>query len=369
EGVSCLVTEEVGGTDLERYLERRAPQVPRTRAFDELLGDAVRDLLVRLVDEGIDFEDLVPKHLFLDRAGDGVSITLIDAFRLRRRRGAANLMAKSLSRLACHLSVFAVSSAERMRFVVSLVGREHARALFAQAQRESGKLLLRRSARRNLSRHARGVDPCRRSNAAGDLVFDPDRREEIDALGLDPEDARGSRQTLGRERLPLRFELVTGSIQDLRDLFTVHHVLRGFCHLPGLLMRHFGSGADDEGFLIFDRLGGETLSESLSSADPDRLQRIAAALDEALVQLLFMGIRPTASFCEWFVVQGSRVLVQPRLPFEFRYVDGKDDLKRIRARIDAELDGGGVSLPRREKVRAALRFVRPGLLGHEEPLA
>lgn len=155
ERQSLLLTDEVPGTSLERWVPRELDGRLAERAFRARLGADLAELVARLHAARLVHRDLYLSHVYIDEDADGsVRLALIDLQHvmrptLRWRRW----MIKDLAALAYSTPPAAASSADRLRFWKRYRGRMRLTAgdkAVIRAVARKTRRIARHSARRGL---------------------------------------------------------------------------------------------------------------------------------------------------------------------------------------------------------------------------
>lgn len=119
ERASVLLTAQVPGTSLEKWVRSDAAVALRDHAFRTRLIEHLADLTRTMHDGGLYHRDYYLAHLFLDMPGgrpEDIQITLIDLQRMIRSRRGGRWASKDLSALHYSAPADVFTCADRLRF-------------------------------------------------------------------------------------------------------------------------------------------------------------------------------------------------------------------------------------------------------------
>lgn len=126
ELASVLLTAQVPGTSLEKWVQSDAAVVLSDRAFRTRLIEHVADLTRDMHDAGLYHRDYYLSHLFLDTRGgrpQDIQITLIDLQRMLRSRRGVRWGSKDLASLHYSAPADVFTCTDRLRFYRRYVQR------------------------------------------------------------------------------------------------------------------------------------------------------------------------------------------------------------------------------------------------------
>jgi hypothetical protein len=135
---SAVVTAEVPGESLERYVQRQPGRLPRA------MIDGLAEFVARFHRTGFVHRDLYLSHVFVDRAGERPTFRLIDLARMfRPSRNRHRWIVKELASLDFSTPSVSATAADRLRFLRTYLGRDR----LTSADRRLIRRVVRKSTR------------------------------------------------------------------------------------------------------------------------------------------------------------------------------------------------------------------------------
>jgi hypothetical protein len=362
EKFSFLLTEEVQGVELGVYLGNRLSSLPRSDINDTRVFLALKNLLVALIDGGSYFQDLVPKHIFIDSAANGeVQVNLIDVARIKngKPRSLPNTV-EMIAKLNVNLPLADVGTAYRARFTRTL-GHHLNLELMNPVIRASEALLRRRRYRFVLSPHPRPAELQVRHMPMTGTVWD---RAQMEALV----DAKVDLET---KSLPMEANVKSSacflglnmSHAETKMLVNLHRTLRGWIRLTPLAGWRMTQSDGEPSWAMWQASGKATLAEKLSTLSDQELPRFGLAISQIAKALLMAGVIPEADWCSWMRWESGEIRLEPKPPFRTKDLNADMVTEELQSQISAI-----IGLERAKLVLGGFSLERPALLGGSQRL-
>lgn len=362
EKFSFLLTEEVRGAELVEYFGNRVDSLPRTRQQDTKVFASLLQLTVTLIESGIYFQDLVPKHIFMHQDEDGTLLaSLIDVARVKQGRPKDHhLAAQMVAKLNVNVPLAAVGTGMRARFAKALAQCVKL-DLLGPIIIASEDLLKRRRYRFMLSPKTRPEELKMSHVAANGVTWNKSMLRSLTEAGFDLKSS-ALPERLHQDGVP-KFAAVEMTDTDAKMTVNLHSVLRGWVALAPLAGWRISSSGAESSWVIWSDTRVPTLEQTLVSASDEQLPQYGTHLSDAIRALLTVGVIPANDWFSWLRWCDSEVEIHPRPPFRTKDLNADKVVEELRDQLTII-----VGESRTIRVLSGFSLHSPGLLGGKRGL-